>query len=210
MPDWLSEALRAHFGEYVEPLWVSTGFWRGVTLVLLALVAGALILLVRQRHRLSAFLRRDERRQHDRALFGEADGLLPEGALRDTLRTLSGDHSYSSDQRQAIAAFRYYFEETGHHFLDQDIGEATVRLVRSLGDLSLFVGQYFRVYGLQPDRHSRLCMLPTLNPDRDGEDVDAEGHARYEKCADELDGLVNAVLESYQNYRKLVKARLTV
>ena len=93
MFDWLLDALRAHFGPFLAPLWESLGFWRGVALVLLALVVAALVLLVKQRHRLTAFLRRDERRQHDRAIFVEADVLLTESGLRDTLRILSGGGS---------------------------------------------------------------------------------------------------------------------
>jgi hypothetical protein len=40
--------------------------------------------------------------------------------------------------------------------------------------------------------------------------ADTEGQARYDKHARELDELINATRESYEKYRKTVKARLTV
>ena len=44
MLDWLLDALRAHFGPLVAPLWESRSFWRGATLGLVALVVAAVLL----------------------------------------------------------------------------------------------------------------------------------------------------------------------
>jgi hypothetical protein len=209
--DWLFDALRAQFDPPLAPLWKSPGFWRGVALVLLALVVAVVVLLVKQRHRITTYLRRDEHRQHDRAVFAGADALLTEAGLTDTLRTLASLHAFTRDELRAMTRFGCYFEETGHHYLDKNIGDTTVRLLRSLSNLLDFTARYFRPYGIQPEqRGGSLCMLPSLNIDREGDAADIEGQARYDKHARELDELIGAVTESYQDYRKTVKTRLAV
>jgi hypothetical protein len=189
----------------------SLGFWRNVTLILLVLGVAAVVLLVKQRHRISAFLRHDEHRQHDRAIFAGADALLTEMGLMDTLRTLASLHAFTRDELRAMTRFGYYFDETGHHYLDKNIGDATERLLRSLSNLLDFTAQYFRPYGLRPEaRGGSLCMLPSLNREREGSPADIEGQVRYDKHARALDELIGAVTQSYRDYRKTVKTRLTV
>jgi hypothetical protein len=98
-----------------------------------------------------------------------------------------------------------------HHYLDKNIGDATVRLLRSLSNLLDFTAQYFRPYGIRPEQRGvSLCMLPSLNMDREGNPADIEGQARYDKHARELDELIGAVTQSYRDYRRTVKTRLTV
>jgi hypothetical protein len=156
-------------------------------------------------------LRRDEHRQHDRAIFAGADALLTEIGLLDTLRTLATLHAFSRDELRAMTRFSYYFEETGHHYRDKNIGDATVRLLRSLNNLLDFTAQYFRAYGIRPEQHGgSLCMLPSLNADREEDSADIEGQARYDKGARELNELIGAVTQSYYDYRKTVKMRLAV
>jgi hypothetical protein len=53
-------------------------------------------------------------------------------------------------------------------------------------------------------------MLPSLNREREGSPADIEGQVRYDKHARELDELIGAVTQSYRDYRKTVKTRLTV
>jgi len=53
-------------------------------------------------------------------------------------------------------------------------------------------------------------MLPSLNGDREADPADIEREARYDKGARQLNELVGAVTQSYQDYRKTVKRRLTV
>ena len=204
---WLFDA------PYLATLWKSKslGFWRNVTLILLVLGVAAVVLLVKQRHRISAFLRHDEHRQHDRAIFAGADALLTEMGLMDTLRTLTSLHAFTRDELRAMTRFGYYFEETGHPYLDKSIGDATERLLRSLSNLLDFTAQYFRPYGLRPEaRGGSLCMLPSLNREREGSPADIEGQVRYDKHARELDELIGAVTQLYRDYRKIVKTRLTV
>jgi len=207
---WVLDALREQFRPYLAPLWESLGFCRSVALILLALVVLVSILLVKQRHRITAFLRRSEQRQHDRAIFAGADALLTEVGLLDTLRTLSSQHAFTRNDLRAMTSLDYYFEETGHHYLDKNIGDATVQLLRSLSDLLDFTAKYFRPYGIRTERGGSLCMLPSLNIDRDGDMADIEGQKRYDNHARELDKLINAVGDSYRDYRRTVKRRLTV
>jgi heme exporter protein D len=101
---WVLDALREQFRPYLAPLWESRGFWRSVALILLALVVLVSILLVKQRHRITAFLRRDEQRQHDRAIFADADALLTEVGLLDTLRTLSSQHAFTRNDLRAMTS----------------------------------------------------------------------------------------------------------
>jgi len=162
-------------------------------------------------HRIIAVLRRDEHRQHDRAIFAGADALLTEIGLVDTLRTLATLHAFTRDELRAMTRFSYYFEETGHHYRDKRIGDATVRLLGSLNNLLDFTAQYFRAYRIRPEQGGGcLCMLPSLNGDREADPANIEGGARYDKGARQLNELVKAVAQSYQDYRKTVKRRLIV
>ena len=209
--DWLFDALRAQFEPYLVPPWKSLALSPNFTLILLALGASVMVLLVKKRHRIAMLFRRDELRQHDRAIFAEADALLTEGGLMDTLRTLATLHAFTGAELRAMTHFGYYFEETGHHYLDKNIGDATVRLLRTLNNLLDFTAQYFRAYGIRPAQSGgSLCMLPSLNADRGGDPANIEGQARYDKHARELDALIGAVTQSYRDYRKTVKTRLTV
>ena len=209
--DWSRDALKILFDSYLSPLRKSLGSWPGIALVLLALVIAALVLLVKQRYRITAFPRGDELQQHDRTIFAGADALLTEVGLMDTLRTLASLHAFTRDDLRAMTRFGSYFEETGHHYLDTNIADTTVRLLRSLSDLLDFTARYFRPYGIRPEqRGGSLCMLPSLNIDREGDAADIEGQDRYDKHVRELDKLIGAVTVLYQDYRKTVKTRLAV
>jgi hypothetical protein len=212
--DGLFDVFRAEVDAYVAVRWQSLGSWRNVTLILLALGVAAAALLVKQRHRISAFRRHDEHRQHDRTIFAGADALLTEVGLMDTLRTLASLHAFTRDELRAMTRFGCYFEETGHHYLDRNIVDATVRHLHGLSNLLDFTARYFRPYGLRPEaRGGSLCMLPNLNRDREGnpaDPADIEGQVRYDKHARELDELIEAVTQSYVDYRRTVQMLLTV
>lgn len=94
--EWLLEAAREQFGGLVAPLWSSLGFWRGAAIFLTLAVVGGGWLVMKQRHRLVSFLRRDAQQDHDRNIFRASDGIMGERALKEMLGTLGGDHCNQS------------------------------------------------------------------------------------------------------------------
>lgn len=147
-------------------------------------------------------------REHDTKLFLEADGMLPEAALREWCDRLVGDNSYDVVGVRGVDKFLRHSALTGNRFMAPSLQAVHQQFAIALGELRGFLSTHFFVYPLiQRERNLRLCLYPEQNIDRGG-DGSRKSRDHYEKHRVALEALVEKVEAAYDVYRNLVKTEL--
>lgn len=142
---------------------------------------------------------------HDKAIFGEADAILPEDALAEIVKWLEVDHSFNLDRYQAVNDFRRFFSAHGNHFMIAELGLLAKTLMQAIVSLDGFILVWF--FNFPRHQQNRLCMQPGWNLDREGSG-DSEDRRRYDELVDVLEDLTKGVTNSYRCYRKAIATHL--
>jgi hypothetical protein len=204
MIDRIIDWLIANFEAYLNPLWDSTFFWRSLSLILLSLVA----LVFVNRGRIVEIYARQVRKEHDREIFRKSNEILNENQLEDFLENLSWDHSFYSDDLNALNNFRTFFSGQGNQYIDRKLQRASLLLAKTLKEMNDFLRVSFFYYPENQDSNNKqFCMYPHLNVDRIGTGVPFE-RKKYNEASRKLTKLMFRTKLRYNQYRRLIKQRL--
>lgn len=155
-----------------------------------------------------------ERRQleieHDRALFNQADAIISQEDLESFIDRLDADHSFYMNDSARLDRLARFLSSTSNHFLTPSVAEATNAILMAWYELGQFLSTKFFIFPQkQVTAPYRLCMVPTLNMDREGSGAPQEV-AKYDELAEHLELLTRKLRSHYREFRSIVKSELVI
>ena len=153
----------------------------------------------------------DDKKEHDKKIFIEADKIFNEDNLNKILDSMLGNESIWSYDQDKLEYLKKFFEKSSNDFINDDIDTNKNELLKSLKDLIRFLGKEFDMYPYkQPmDNGFRVCLQPTLNIDRLGTGG-AEEHTKHIKLHTKLREVSHKFEEDFKKYRKSIKSNLYI
>jgi hypothetical protein len=151
--------------------------------------------------------------EHERAAFLAADRILPEFVLFQFVNGVGGDHSFETnplhigDAYLAIGYFVRHFALESNRFVLRELAEPVDALVVALNGLLDFLREHFFDFS-KSGKTARYVMHPELNSDRGATGDEPPG--LYGAHALALGTCVNAVEDTYREYRRTVKRTLLI
>jgi hypothetical protein len=152
----------------------------------------------------------DTSKEHDKAVFKQAEIILDEDTLIYIANWLTSDESIKSDNNDKLEQLKYFLEKSSNNFVDQQLDTSRKDLIVKLDTLNSFIYEEFDMYPYnQRGSNVKYCMKPTVNIDRGGKFDDAENqeHTRLKSL---LILKTKDLLESYRKHRQLIKLILHV
>lgn len=154
--------------------------------------------------------RKEREQQHDVAIFRKANEILSEEQLGQFIYALEADHSYYMDASGRIDNFARFLGTTNNHFLTPQLVSVTNDLLLAWRELGQFISYKFLIFPKnQTESPFRLCMMPALNMDREG-DGSSEQVTKYDKLTAELEELTGRLDTCYRTFRTAIKNELVI
>jgi hypothetical protein len=153
----------------------------------------------------------DDKKEHDKKIFIEADKIFNEDNLNKILDSMLGDESIWSYDQDKLEYLKIFFEKSSNDFINEEIDNNKNELLKSLKKLIVFLGKEFDMFPYkQPmTKGFRACLQPTLNVDRLGTGG-AEEHANHMKLHTQLRDVCHQFEENFKKYRKSIKSNLYI
>jgi hypothetical protein len=147
---------------------------------------------------------------HDKAIFLQANELMSGDFLSDFIYWIGNDHSYQIEDTRKLERFCQYLARDENQFLHKELVSATQELLKSSAKFLEFSAyKFFNFPVSQMGENPRLCMVPALNIDREG-DGSPEQAAKYDALTNELESLIDNLRERYRAFRTEVKKALII
>jgi hypothetical protein len=167
----------------------------------IAAFVGALIVLIPSLIRIDWRELIETGKDHDIALFAQADSLLPEDTIQFIVNQVTGTHLRHDSELRACDSFHDFCSRTSNAYISKILEAKKQSFNRALDELGKYTSTHFfhvspEVYRLYPDLMGRL------------EDGDPETAKRYFSYNEKLQKLAGAMLASYEDYRSSVKQKL--
>ena len=153
----------------------------------------------------------DEKKEHDKKIFCEAEKIFNEDNLNKILDSMLGDESIFSQDQDKLEYLRFFYEKSSNDFIIDEIELAKNNLLLSLKDLLIFLGKEFDMYPYNQKMTNgfRACLQPTLNVDRRGTGGEQE-YRKHIELYTALREVSHKFEDDYKLYRKAIKSNLYI
>jgi hypothetical protein len=152
----------------------------------------------------------NDRREHDRKIFGQLTVTAPEQQLLTVLHGIATLHQYRSSEGTLIDGVVYYLRAPSNEFLDSDTAAAAKELALALEKLRDFMSLKFFPAPSPPGADMRFWLFPEGNMDRSASNPSPEQSRCYAELSNQLDRYVRDAERGYANFRSTVKRGLAV
>jgi len=154
--------------------------------------------------------RKEQEVLHDKEIFSKVNEIMTEEQIVAFIYNLENDHSYYFEEATRVIQFARFLAATGNQFLTQPLSERVQDFIKASNELGEFLGHKFFVFPKeQTGQNLRLCMVPRLNMDREG-DGSLEQSRKYDALTDELEVLSRKLIQQYRALRGNVKTALVI
>lgn len=148
--------------------------------------------------------------EHDQVIFEQANKIMSGDFLSQFLYSLGNDHSYYIEYTWKLERFCQFLAGDENQFLSAELESPTQEFLRSSRKFLGFLAYKFFVFPQnQAGENPRLCMVPTLNMDREG-DGSPEQVRKYDTLTADLESLIDNLREKYRVFRAEIKKTLII
>jgi len=126
----------AVYGFLFDNIWDKAYYWRYVTII-------SIFLMVIYKRKLAYFEKQFKQLENDKKIVRKALFVFSELNLKELMKNLINNNSYSETQIRNLKEFEKYLNETGHNILSENLRKSIENLKSPLNNTLEFLGKYF-------------------------------------------------------------------